>query len=73
MKRLTVKHLEYIWRVPVEVVPIDLAADLLMCGEWWNGKYHVNCGDQMIEADTPEQLRELVIAKLRELSQEETV
>lgn len=62
------------WRVPVEVVPLDLAVDAIM-----HNAIEVNgdsCwiveidGQREYRADTKKQLRELVIAKLRELLQE---
>lgn len=67
------------WRVPVEVVPMDLAADAIMQGFQFSeemrraGLPHLSVSFAGgLSAKTQEQLRELVIAKLRELSQEKT-
>lgn len=62
------------WRVPVEVVPVDLAVDAIMHNaievngdNYWTVEID---GQREYRANTKEQLRELVVAKLRELSQE---
>ncbi len=65
------------WRVPVEVVPIDLAVDAIVKGSRFSEGFRsaglphlaVSFAGGLV-ARTPEQLRELVITKLRELSQE---
>lgn len=67
------------WRVPVECVPLDVAVDAIMAGFNYSegsrlkGLPHlsVNFAGGMV-AKTQEDLRELVIAKLRQLSQEST-
>lgn len=64
------------WRVPVEVVPIDLAVDAIIenraMAKCWRatGQVSVWVSGENLIADNLPQLRELVIAKLRELSQE---
>jgi len=61
------------WRVPVPVVPLSVAVDAFMQGcEWDASGYFVYVKGERSVAETPGQLRELVIAKLRQLSQEST-
>ncbi len=67
------------WRVPVEVVPIDLAVNAIMQGFQFSeglrsaGLPHLSVSFAGgLRAKTQEELREMVVAKLRELSQEKT-
>ncbi len=62
----------YAYRVPVEVVPIDVVVDAIMHNaingdNYWTVEID---GQRGYRADTKEKLRELVVAKLRELSRE---
>lgn len=66
----TSASLSYRWRVPREVVPLDVAVNVIIdnrkadhCGRLWA----LN-----ICAKTVDELRELVTAKLREMSEEGT-
>ncbi len=63
------------WRVPVEAVPIDLAVNLILQNSdptvegVSDGQFRVAIAREL-HVDTLPALRELVVTKLRELSQE---
>ena len=63
------------WRVPVPVIPEDVAVDLVLMNSEpvvhgvTDGQFRVEVAGNL-EVGTLNKLRELVIAKLRELSQE---
>ena len=67
------EDLRYKWRAPVPVIPEDVAVDAVMADcEWDASGYFAYVKGKRMVAETPERLRELVIAKLRELSQGES-